>query len=63
MRPRHLYLVLLLMPGACASLHSRGAPARTSQRVTEASIRAHLEFPASDAMNGHATSTSQPLPR
>jgi peptidase M28-like protein len=47
MQPRHLCLPLIFTLAACAS----------HKRIGEASVRAHLEFLASDAMNGRASGT------
>jgi hypothetical protein len=57
MQRRHLWLLLVVALGACASHRASATPSRAHQHVTEASVRAHLEFLASDAMNGRGSGT------
>jgi hypothetical protein len=54
--------VLLIISGAvmiagCALVQPRRQPAVSSSPITEASVRSHMNFLASDALNGRGSGT------
>ena len=50
-------LALLLMSAGCAGRFRTSGPSAAGPEITEASVRSHMEFLASDALNGRGSGT------